>query len=131
MAQLFGNFITLDGVTPRDAKLFGFAAIIHNDERDEWHWTYEVGSFDYIFGHYRASQYSFEHDLIGCMAMFTLAADSRAPTGIISSLYLTPEESQSMFCSTEPNAKVVLRDLIVSNNAIDYTDLEGQCDFEE
>jgi len=130
MAQIFGDFKTLENVTPSDSKVFGFACVSENREKDCWGWTYEIGSFDFIYGYYRGCLIAYEHEKIACMAMFVLG-DANVPVGIISSLVLTQEESQGSFYSSEKDAKIVMRDLILSYTDIDITDLEGLCDFND
>lgn len=130
LVENFGNFKILENVTPSDSKVFGFACVSGSADRYIWGWSYEVGSFDFIYGYYRGSLFAHEHRKIACMAMFVLN-DDNIPVGIISSLYLTQEESRGLFSSSEPNAKVVMRDLILSNIDFEISDFEGLCDFND
>lgn len=136
LVENFGNFKILDNVTPSDSKVFGFACVSENLDRDIREWNYEVGSFDFIYGYYRASLLAYEHEKIACMAMFVMDDQNSKlgdieTVGIIFSLWLTQEESHGTFYSSQRDAKVVMRDLILMNGFIDATDILGKCDFND
>ena len=82
MAQPFGDFKVLENVTPRDSKFFGSAHVSFDADKETWFWSYEIGSFDYIFGYYRGSFLAFDKNAIAFMGIF-LMDDYQNPTGIV------------------------------------------------